>query len=78
MKLSSATTAEVSDSPWDSLYTVEEAADRLRTSVSTMRYWQQVGKGPKSFKLGVRRLYKMRDLDAWVQEQYKAQTGEDT
>ena len=60
--------------PQDHLLTIEEAAKSLRTSVSTLRYWQQIAKGPKSFKLGVRRLYKQSDLDAWVESQYQEQT----
>lgn len=60
----------------DSLRTIEEAAEYLRTSVSTMRYWQGIAKGPKSFKLGVRRLYRQSDLDAFIADQYEAQTGE--
>ncbi|RJN32913.1 helix-turn-helix transcriptional regulator [Nesterenkonia natronophila] len=60
----------------DQLRTIEETAEYLRTTPSTMRYWQQIGKGPKSFKLGVRRLWKQSDLDAWINEQYEAQTRE--
>lgn len=60
--------------PQDHLFTIEEAAEYLRTSVSTLRYWQGISKGPKSFKLGVRRLYKQSDLDAWVESQYLEQT----
>lgn len=54
--------------PQDYLHTIEEAAEYLRTSVSTLRYWQQLGKGPKSFKLGVRRLYRQSELDAFIQQ----------
>lgn len=52
----------------DQLLTIEEAAEYLRTSPSTMRYWQQIGKGPKSFKLGVRRLYRQSSLDEFIRQ----------
>lgn len=54
--------------PQDYLHTIEEAAEYLRTSVSTLRYWQQLGKGPKSFKLGVRRLYRQSELDQFIRQ----------
>lgn len=47
--------------------TTEELAEELRTSPETVRYWRQVGKGPKSFKVGRRVLYAREDVDAWVQ-----------
>lgn len=54
--------------PQDQLLTIEEAAEYLRTSVSTMRYWQTLSKGPKSFKLGVRRLYRQSALDEFIEQ----------
>ncbi|MDO5683550.1 MAG: helix-turn-helix domain-containing protein [Propionibacteriaceae bacterium] len=44
----------------------EEVADRLRTSVETLRYWRSIGKGPKSYKVGRRVLYDPDDLDLWL------------
>lgn len=52
----------------DQLLTIEEAAHYLRTTPSTMRYWQGIRKGPKSFKLGVRRLYRLSALDKFIAE----------
>jgi excisionase family DNA binding protein len=47
--------------------TTEEVADLLRTSPETVRYWRHVGKGPKSFKPGGRRvLYAREDVDAFI------------
>lgn len=54
--------------PQDQLRTIEEAAEYLRTTPSTMRYWQSIGKGPKSFKLGVRRLYRQSALDEFIRQ----------
>lgn len=50
----------------DQLLTIEEAAKYLRTTPSTLRYWQGIGKGPRSFKLGVRRLYRQSALDQFI------------
>ncbi|MGY1845533.1 helix-turn-helix transcriptional regulator [Modestobacter sp. SYSU DS0875] len=55
------------------LLTLEEAAERLRTSPSTLRYWRHRSEGPKSFRVGRRVLYKRSDLDAWVEQQYAAE-----
>ena len=46
--------------------TTEEVAELLRTSAETVRYWHHIGKGPKSFKLGRRRLYAAEDVEAFV------------
>jgi DNA-binding transcriptional MerR regulator len=45
--------------------TVEELAQRERTSASTIRYWQWKGIGPKSIKVGRRRLFELADVEAW-------------
>ncbi|MBO0596471.1 helix-turn-helix domain-containing protein [Nesterenkonia sp. E16_7] len=75
----SATKAATDDirvkAPQDQLLTIEEAAQYLRTTPSTLRYWQGISKGPKSFKLGVRRLYRKSSLDEFIaqaeSEQYE-------
>lgn len=69
------TADETAAVPHDRLLTIEEAAEYLRTSVSTLRYWQGISKGPRSFKLGVRRLYRLSALDQFIaqaeSEQYE-------
>jgi len=53
----------------DSYLTTEEVADLLRTPTETVRYWRHVGKGPKSFKVGGRRvLYAREDVEAFIAE----------
>jgi hypothetical protein len=37
----------------------------------TLKYYSQIGKGPRSFKAGSRRLYMRRDVEAWIAEQYQ-------
>ncbi|MCT1985585.1 helix-turn-helix domain-containing protein [Dermacoccus abyssi] len=45
----------------------------LRIPVGTLRYWRHQGTGPKSFKLGAKRVAYMReDVEAWLQQQYEA------
>lgn len=46
--------------------TTEEVAELLRTSPESVRYWAHAGRGPKSFKVGRRRLYAVEDVDAWI------------
>ena len=48
------------------LLTITEAADLLRASVATLRYWRHLGTGPASFRLGRRVLYRRDDLHAWI------------
>ncbi|GGK64057.1 helix-turn-helix transcriptional regulator [Ornithinimicrobium pekingense] len=55
------------------LLTTAEAAEVLHTPVATLRYWRHVGTGPRSFKLGPRRvMYRRADVEAWVEDQYNA------
>ena len=39
------------------------------TSASTWRYWAHIGKGPASFKLGRRRVYRKAEVLRWLAEQ---------
>lgn len=55
----------------DNLLT-EEVADKLRTSAETVRYWRHIGKGPRSFKVGRRVLYRRSDVAAWLDSQYNS------
>ncbi|MDO8308147.1 MAG: helix-turn-helix domain-containing protein [Actinomycetota bacterium] len=46
--------------------TTAEVAVVCRTSAATLRYWRQVGRGPRCFKLGKRVLYETADVEAWL------------
>lgn len=51
-----------------------EVAQLIRVPEATLRYWRHVGIGPRSFKMGPRRvLYRAADVDAWVAAQYADQ-----
>lgn len=53
------------------LMTMAEVAARTRIPVNTLKYYRARGDiGPKSFKLGGRRvMYRRADVDAWVEQQ---------
>ncbi len=55
--------------PQPELLTITEAAEVLRAPVATLRYWRQLGIGPRSFRLGRRVLYRRDDLHAWIAAQ---------
>ena len=41
---------------------------------ATLRYWRFQGIGPRSFKLGPRKVaYKRSDVEQWVEDQYNAE-----
>ena len=42
--------------------TSADVAERYRTAESTVRYWRQVGKGPRGIKIGKRVLYREAEL----------------
>lgn len=54
------------------LVTLDEAAELLRTPVSTLRYWRSTNTGPKSARIGRRVVYRRDDLDRWLDEQFEA------
>lgn len=59
----------------DELLTVEQVAQLTTIPVGTLRYWRHLdnGTGPRSFKLGPRRVvYRRGDVDAWIAQQYGA------
>lgn len=54
----------------DPLLTTEEVAMYFRTVPATVRYWRHIGKGPRSFKVGRRVLYRESDVNAWADQEY--------
>jgi predicted DNA-binding transcriptional regulator AlpA len=55
---------------------MEEVETATRVPLDTLRYWRHIGKGPKSFKLGNRVVYKRSDVEAWIEAQYAAAASE--
>jgi predicted DNA-binding transcriptional regulator AlpA len=57
----------------DQILTSSEAAEILGIPLATLRWWRHRGIGPKSFKLGPRKvMYKRSDVIAWLEVQYRA------
>jgi predicted DNA-binding transcriptional regulator AlpA len=56
----------------EQLLSIAEASGRTTVPVPTLRYYRHKGTGPKSFKLGGRVVYKVSDVEAWIQQQYAA------
>jgi excisionase family DNA binding protein len=56
------------------LLTVEEIAAELRIPEGTFRTWRANDKGPKSFRIGRRVVYRRADVEAWLAAQ-EAKTG---
>lgn len=48
--------------------TVEELAERERTTPPTVYKWLHEGRGPRSLKIGRRRLFRLADVIAWEEE----------
>jgi len=53
----------------DQMFSIGEAADFLRVSIDTMRYWRYRGIGPDSFKVGRHIRYWRSELIRWLAEQ---------
>jgi len=53
------------------LLTTAEAAEVLHSPVATLRWWRHKGMGPKSFRMGQRKvMYRLSDVEAWLDTQY--------
>lgn len=55
--------------------TTVEVAEKCRTATETARYWRHIGYGPPSFKIGRRVLYRVEDVEAWLDQEYREQTA---
>ena len=55
----------------DRLLTITEAAEMLRVPVATLRWWRHKGIGPRSFKMGRHVLYRLSDLEAFIEERLR-------
>jgi predicted DNA-binding transcriptional regulator AlpA len=50
----------------------EEVSEITRIPLATLRFYRHAGKGPKSFRLGNRVVYKKADVEAWIESRYNA------
>jgi predicted DNA-binding transcriptional regulator AlpA len=51
----------------------EEVAEITRIPLATLRFYRHAGKGPKSFRLGNRVVYKRADVESWIESRYAAE-----
>lgn len=52
------------------LLTTAEAADYLRLSPMTLKHWRQQKKGPPWGQMGRNIVYRRRDLDKYIDQQF--------
>lgn len=53
-----------------SLLTVREAAEMLRKSEAQMRWMIHTGTAPKSAMIGGRRMFRLSDIEAYIEEAF--------
>ncbi|MCT7291999.1 helix-turn-helix domain-containing protein [Rhodococcus sp. PAE-6] len=49
-----------------------QVASMTRNPEATLRYWRHIGRGPASFKLGRRVVYRRSEVERWMAEQEAA------
>lgn len=55
----------------DQILTTAQTSTLTSVPEATLRYWRFAGTGPKSFRLGARKVaYKRSDVLAWLEAQY--------
>ncbi len=59
--------------PEPQILTTAQTAELTGVPEATLRWWRHTGTGPRSFKLGVKKVaYKREDVLAWLEAQYAA------
>ena len=48
--------------------TLDEVAERYRTSPATIRYWRHLGRGPRGVKVGTRVLFPRAEIQRYDKE----------
>lgn len=46
---------------------VDEVASMIGVSASTVRWWRQTGKGPRSARIGKHVRYRLTDVEMWIE-----------
>lgn len=56
------------------IWNTAQVAEYLKVPATTMRWWRYVGQGPRSFRLGARKVAYLRsDVEDWLEQQYTAE-----
>ena len=58
------------------LLTTEEAAEYVGTSPRTLERYRVTGEGPRFLKVGRKVLYRLADLDAWLETRVRRSTSD--
>lgn len=54
----------------------KEVAELIGTPEATLRYWTHQGKGPKSARIGRRRVYRKADVLEWLDKAFASGTAQ--
>lgn len=66
-------TDDVSDTRFQDVLTTKELCERRPfLNAGTLRYQRSAGGGPPSFTVGKKVLYRLSDVDAWLDQQEAA------
>jgi excisionase family DNA binding protein len=57
------------------LLTIDEVAARYSIPKATLRFWRHKGEGPPAAVIGRRLLYREADCEAWIEQQFTANTA---
>jgi excisionase family DNA binding protein len=55
------------------LLTTDEVAEMLGVPIQTLRQWMTKGMAPESFKMGRRRMFRLENVEAFVDQMEQAQ-----
>jgi hypothetical protein len=56
--------------------TEQEAAQSILSTPRTMARWRSTGTGPRFVKVGRRVVYRVQDLEAWLDRQTRTSTAQ--
>jgi DNA-binding transcriptional MerR regulator len=48
------------------LMSIDDVSEEWGFPIATIRYWVATGRGPKSAKIGRRRLFRRENVEAWI------------
>ena len=57
----------------DEFLTLRQTAQHLNVPEATLRWWRHRSEGPKGFRAGRRVLFRVSDVNRWVEERIAAE-----
>lgn len=57
----------------ETFLTIQQVSEMLNLAEGTLRWMRHTGKGPDSFKLGRKIAYREVDVEAYIEQQLKAE-----